>query len=914
MPPDEEKEQEEDLKTSDGTSTRSAATTRTTMTTDSTTGDNSNEGGGSGGIASVSAVADGAPSSVDEGGRSCPRVDEAGATIIVNGRTQQQLQGDQPAAADVSRRRRDVESHGNSTASGVVDNHNAIDVSAQEEQLQPRPALPLQLRRQLSAVEVYEEALNFDRAAAAAAANAQHLSPTPDSAAAITDDASAGATKTTGEGNNEAVKAAAATNACSAGASLYPSMDWVNSVDAEVSDSVADDLFEGAGGAGGAATVVRQHHGEPRQGEAVQEEEKCEIGDLGRDEQQAVTPFASAEATVLDDEGNGVAAATASAAAAFVDETPAEFCADGTECEDHDLVAMKRMAYEGRTGGGTGSSSGPCCDLLNCNCPPSDIASALVTEADGSSDHQQATVVAIADDFYLHPSDPSQQQHSESNAVRAQFVGQADYASPAAVAAGTTAAAAAASSQSEENHASAIEAVAQQGDDDDVEGTGAAEATVIDSAPVHCDDSSKYTEEAQVMLEEESSAPARSMSGFKPNSPNGSASDCPQRGVSMGSTTSVTAFADQEAEVVGIQEEAHPLEFAQDAEAELVGTDYSVTAGIAFPAAEGHAPPPHHAHTASSESVVVPPADVISAETCPPLTASQVTMVAESSLSQAVNEPVASAREVQDTTEVHATLVGRGYSEATSGSSNSTNYGPHRPSSAPYPPSSNPFEDDPGESPALSRDAIAQLDAQEGMGAYWMSAPTAVGTTEADEDSTSPPLPAVTLPTMSGPSPAAATAAAAGKTLGDDEGSSDNGNEDQFNDIPDWLRQANSPPQTGSAAAAPPPPPRPFGVSATQQDSLSNARAASSGGGTAASGERSLGSSIQSAISTNLVRGTSNVMEALFGDTKPPFMNRRAPVSDDLAASMVLSRNLLPWSVIYSPSTGRKTRISFPLT
>lgn len=66
--------------------------------------------------------------------------------------------------------------------------------------------------------------------------------------------------------------------------------------------------------------------------------------------------------------------------------------------------------------------------------------------------------------------------------------------------------------------------------------------------------------------------------------------------------------------------------------------------------------------------------------------------------------------------------------------------------------------------------------------------------------------------------------------------------------------------------------------------------------------------SILPKLSSGLVRGTSNVMEALFGDAKAPFVSRRGRSTtmgtyEDEIASYVVPRTLLPWSVIFSPST-----------
>lgn len=50
-------------------------------------------------------------------------------------------------------------------------------------------------------------------------------------------------------------------------------------------------------------------------------------------------------------------------------------------------------------------------------------------------------------------------------------------------------------------------------------------------------------------------------------------------------------------------------------------------------------------------------------------------------------------------------------------------------------------------------------------------------------------------------------------------------------------------------------------------------------------------------------------MDALFGDTKGPFVGRKTRASENEIANSVVSRTLLPWSVIFSPAN-KMVRVS----
>jgi hypothetical protein len=55
-------------------------------------------------------------------------------------------------------------------------------------------------------------------------------------------------------------------------------------------------------------------------------------------------------------------------------------------------------------------------------------------------------------------------------------------------------------------------------------------------------------------------------------------------------------------------------------------------------------------------------------------------------------------------------------------------------------------------------------------------------------------------------------------------------------------------------------------------------------------------------LSSSIARGTNKAFEALFGDAKPPFVSRRR-LADGEAARYIVSRTLLPASVIFSQPT-----------
>lgn len=166
---------------------------------------------------------------------------------------------------------------------------------------------------------------------------------------------------------------------------------------------------------------------------------------------------------------------------------------------------------------------------------------------------QEATVVSITEDF-PHPSDLSRSGAVQAELIREHFTRPAeitsafDQQSIGGTLAGTSCAA----------YAAAV----------DISAAETTEATVIDSTPMIGEGEAPswmFTEEATV-LEDDTSIP--SVMDRKPAAIDHS--------IQQQQHSDDVAVAEQEAEVVEIQNDFHPSEFVgDDAEAELVGTDYS---------------------------------------------------------------------------------------------------------------------------------------------------------------------------------------------------------------------------------------------------------------------------------------------------------------------------------------------------
>jgi hypothetical protein len=227
----------------------------------------------------------------------------------------------------------------------------------------------------------------------------------------------------------------------------------------------------------------------------------------------------------LNIEGRGEMTELASVplyAAASIQESTGEATILATAEQDEELLAMKRAAYDG----GIPFSLAP-------------------------SQDQEATVIAIADDD-VHPSDISH------GAVQAEFIGHNnllfDHSSSEPL------------SFDQDSSYTAVEA--ESADDT------ATEATVIDSAPLSLEGDDlplwKVTEEARVLSADVETPLTDRKPAAVEYTDEEEAEDY--------------AVADQEAEIVDIQEEAHPLELSgAAAEAELIGTDDNVNVAVFSP-------------------------------------------------------------------------------------------------------------------------------------------------------------------------------------------------------------------------------------------------------------------------------------------------------------------------------------------
>jgi hypothetical protein len=319
---------------------------------------------------------------------------------------------------------------------------------------------------------------------------------------------------------------------------------------------------------------------------------------------------------------------------------------------------------------------------------------------------QQATIVEITDELDLHPLEMSH------DAVRAEFVGQ-DYSRS-----GTNITSLGTESSTQTAlavHGLAVDMGASTHVDDMT-----TEATVIDSAPLAKEESQeawREAEEAHVLEERESSTPF--LDDRKPAAVERAALD---------DHTEEFAVAEQEAEVLAIQEDIHPFEFIgeHEAQAHVVGQDYSYESSSAVIADEHVSPPTRDnviAATATPEEgqgtefhAVASPASYndnvqateVHAVASPASRHGQNQAIdAQAVVSPATTDPRSLSTAQEQTREVHAVVVEQA---------------PPTPRATPVATVSNPFEDDPNDTPAMSRDGLAALDAQ--YDDSWMRAPS----------------------------------------------------------------------------------------------------------------------------------------------------------------------------------------------
>jgi Asp/Glu/hydantoin racemase len=425
---------------------------------------------------------------------------------------------------------------------------------------------------------------------------------------------------------------------------------------------------------------------------------------------------------------------------------------DEMTVEDREILAMKRAAYAGER---------------------SDPLVAQNIKKHG----QEATVVAISE-YDVHPNEIVQ------DAVRAELVGQ-DFTRTVSNAMDNENVE---STEADEFTVSAVFSALRTVDNE------ATEATVIDSAPLASEEdipSWKHTEEAQVLVLD-TSLP---LIDVKP-----AAVD-----FSEYSNSGIEPIADQEAEVLGIQEEIHPSEVSEnETEAELVGTDHNF------------------AFTLANESHL----DRNTARSDEPNELRQVDFVVETVDGGSDGEEPISFGNVRAALLVPTILNAETVDSI--------------PTVAPFTRSlsmegtDTSFRDD--------------TSAQTGNGSAF-------------------PLP---LP----PPRQTAEPSTRNSSVGEEDSSR-----------PDWLR--DSPEQL------------PLG-SETVQREASNASGRSAGNTGNQIVQRT--SSQLQVLSSSIARGTNKAFEALFGDAKPPFVSRRR-LADGEAARYIVSRTLLPASVIFSQPT-----------
>jgi hypothetical protein len=332
---------------------------------------------------------------------------------------------------------------------------------------------------------------------------------------------------------------------------------------------------------------------------------------------------------------------------------------------------------------------------------------------------QHGTIVEITDEHDLHPLEMS------LDAVQAEFVGQDFTHRSTSIAALST--------ESLTRTTIAVQGLAVDAGASAHVDDMTTEATVIDSAPLAKEESQEAWREAEEahVLEERVSSTTPFLDDRKPAAVDRSALD---------GHTEEFAVAEQEAEVLAIQEDIHPFEFVDehDAQAHVVGQDYSYES-ISAVIADEHVSPATQdnvVNVATSEEgqgtefhavasrvgysdngqaaevrAVASPAS--SHEQNQAIDAHAVVSPAttdqggETPQVHALCSPRSLSTELEQTRQVHAVVV-----EQT----------PPTPTATPVSTVSNPFEDDPNDTLAMSRDGLAALDAQ--YDDSWMRAPS----------------------------------------------------------------------------------------------------------------------------------------------------------------------------------------------
>jgi hypothetical protein len=453
---------------------------------------------------------------------------------------------------------------------------------------------------------------------------------------------------------------------------------------------------------------------------ANEEDSKLPSASSVQAQQPAMAEATPASVSYDYNNADGYVQPYASAATASSDHVYIPYEATATGEQDDDLIALKRAAYGGYY---------------------DDTQSTSVQAiASGPSSEHQAAEATVVDDYVMHPS-----EFNDPNSVQAQFVGQ-DFSSSfshqhEASSAAPVAAAAASVPQHQQEAFSVMGEVGDDDHDDDNIAT-AAQATILQDG----DNEHMYAEEAQVMQDSGASIDAMMEDEDLDTKP-----PAVEHNVD-GSDDSGTPG---EAQVLGITEEIHPSEFIDEpspAQAELVGSDFNT----AFAVQEPHPPSTSDSSEHHAEATIVSDRgqsmnnEMVSsaARATGGHDGVQATLVVDENTNNhnrntsdssavvatfvdgetgqevtAVTEIDNHNQEDQEATPVAAILETQDYEPSTVKTLPPHLDAPPRASSDHTPrPGHNPFEDDPNDTPAMSRDGLEALDIASGQ-PDWMSTP-----------------------------------------------------------------------------------------------------------------------------------------------------------------------------------------------
>jgi hypothetical protein len=372
------------------------------------------------------------------------------------------------------------------------------------------------------------------------------------------------------------------------------------------------------------------------------------------------------------------------------------------------------------------------------------------------------------------------------------------------------------------------------------------EATVIDSAPLMTDDNDNdvprwklFDTEEAQVLEEEEESSRTDMLDRKP------------RASVLNQTENYSEYGQQnyldhqEAEIIGIQDDqyTHPLEMMESgATAEFVGQDFSVGVAVL------HDNLPMEGHRVESSSgisthvTILPETDPYEEPRSPGVQAAILSGDLASSSSHGLP-----ATHVVVTAEAVGTPIN--CDNPVAGSPSPSH---HVATPVAFAESSRHY-DDPFSNRTMSLEQVGFVDISDNA--------------LSNRAVSDLPRPVMGIRQMSEPQTAVA------KSVGSERPSDEA--------VPDWLQLEDA-----RVRHAIPPPPQPFGSTAQPVER-----------------ETSPGQHSLQTIGSSIARGTTNVMETLFGEAKSPSQQRRPTVSEEHLAHCILPRTLLPWSVIFSASS-----------